>query len=116
MKKLFENKFFLVIVAFLISVSFWCYVVLGTNPTYTAWVKVPKVVYEGLADITDKGFFFIGDIDEMASDIQVRATGARSLVTKSNEDLSEAAQKFFDFITSEEANEIISAAGVVPAN
>ena len=38
------------------------------------------------------------------------------LVTKSDADLSEAAQKFFDYITSADANEIISAAGVVPAN
>ena len=38
------------------------------------------------------------------------------LVTKSDADLSEAAQKFFTYITSADANEIISAAGVVPAN
>ena len=38
------------------------------------------------------------------------------LVTKSDAELSEAAQKFFDYITSNDANEIIAAAGVVPAN
>ena len=38
------------------------------------------------------------------------------LVTKTDAKLSEAAQKFFDYITSGDANEIISAAGVVPAN
>lgn len=38
------------------------------------------------------------------------------LVTKEDATLSESAQKFFDYITSEAANEIISAAGVVPAN
>ena len=38
------------------------------------------------------------------------------LVTKSDVELSKEAQKFFDFITSKEANDIISAAGVVPAN
>ena len=38
------------------------------------------------------------------------------LVTKSDSELSEAAQKFFDYITSSDANEIITAAGVVPAN
>ena len=38
------------------------------------------------------------------------------LVTKSDADLSEAAQKFFDYITSADANEIIAAAGVVSAN
>ena len=38
------------------------------------------------------------------------------LVTKTGTDLSEAAQKFFDYITSADANEIIAGAGVVPAN
>ena len=38
------------------------------------------------------------------------------LVTKEDAELSEAAQTFFDYITSADANEIISAAGVVPAN
>ena len=38
------------------------------------------------------------------------------LVTKKDATLSESAQKFFDYITSTNANEIISAAGVVPAN
>ena len=38
------------------------------------------------------------------------------LVTKSDAELSEAAQKFFDYITSSDANEIIAAAGVVSAN
>ena len=38
------------------------------------------------------------------------------LVTKSDTALSEAAFKFFTYITSADANEIISAAGVVPAN
>ena len=38
------------------------------------------------------------------------------LVTKADTKLSAAAQKFFDYITSADANEIISAAGVVSAN
>ena len=38
------------------------------------------------------------------------------LVTKANESLSDAANKFFSYITSDEASEIISAAGVVSAN
>lgn len=38
------------------------------------------------------------------------------LVTKKDTALSESAQKFFDYITSGAANEIISSAGVVPAN
>ena len=36
------------------------------------------------------------------------------LVTKSDAELSDAAQQFFDYVTSAEASEIISAAGVVP--
>ena len=38
------------------------------------------------------------------------------LVTKTDAKLSEAARKFFEYITSADANVIISAAGVVPAN
>lgn len=38
------------------------------------------------------------------------------LVTMDNEPLPESAQRFFDFITSEAAHDIITAAGVVPAN
>ena len=38
------------------------------------------------------------------------------LVTKSGAELSATAQKFFDYITSSEAGEIISSAGAVPVN
>ncbi len=38
------------------------------------------------------------------------------LVTKADTELSDVARKFFDYITSTDANEIITAAGVVPAN
>ena len=38
------------------------------------------------------------------------------LVTREGEELGEAAKAFFDYATSTEANEIIIAAGVVPAN
>lgn len=38
------------------------------------------------------------------------------LVTKSDAELSAAAQEFFDYITSSEANAIISSAGAVPVN
>lgn len=38
------------------------------------------------------------------------------LVTKADTELSESAQKFFDFALSDEAEEIIIAAGAVPAN
>ena len=38
------------------------------------------------------------------------------LVTKTDTPLSEAAQKFFDFVTSAQAAEIISDAGAVAAN
>ena len=38
------------------------------------------------------------------------------LVTKADTTLSETAQKFFDYATSAEANDLIIKAGVVPAN
>lgn len=38
------------------------------------------------------------------------------LITKSSAALSEHAQAFFDYVTSEAANDVITAAGVVPAN
>lgn len=38
------------------------------------------------------------------------------LVTKEDQELSETAQRFFDYVTSAEAAEIISEAGAVPAN
>lgn len=38
------------------------------------------------------------------------------LVTKADAELSETAQAFFEYVTSEDANEIIIAAGVVPVN
>lgn len=38
------------------------------------------------------------------------------LVTRADGELSEAAQRFFDYVTSGAAGEIITAAGVVPAN
>lgn len=38
------------------------------------------------------------------------------LVTKTDAELSETAKKFFDYITSADANEIITSAGVVPTN
>ena len=38
------------------------------------------------------------------------------LVTKDGTKLSETAQKFFDYVTSSEANDVITSAGVVPAN
>ena len=38
------------------------------------------------------------------------------LVTKMDQELSNTAQKFFDYVISEDANEIILNAGVVPAN
>ena len=38
------------------------------------------------------------------------------LVTKQGKALSESAQSFFDYVTSSDANEVISSAGVVPVN
>ena len=38
------------------------------------------------------------------------------LITKSDEELSESAQEFFDYITSKEAETVIKGAGVIPVN
>ena len=38
------------------------------------------------------------------------------LVTKKDQELSDTARKFFDYVTSNDAEEIISESGVVPAN
>ena len=38
------------------------------------------------------------------------------LVTKKDRELSDAAKKFFDYATSRTSNDLISKAGVVPAN
>ena len=38
------------------------------------------------------------------------------MVTKEGAELSEAAQAFFDYAVSKEANSVVTAAGVVPAN
>ncbi len=38
------------------------------------------------------------------------------LVTRTNETLSDSAQKFFDYMTSSDASDIIAAAGAVSAN
>ena len=38
------------------------------------------------------------------------------LVTKKDQELSDTARKFFDYVTSNDAAEIISQSGVVPAN
>ncbi len=84
MKKLFENKFVYTIVALLISIGFWCYVVVGTNPECTANLTVTNVVCEGLSElITNKELFFIGTPPEK---IDVKVDGPWRMVSKANDD------------------------------
>lgn len=85
MKKFLEKKFAHALVALAVSIGFWCYVVMGTNPVCTANLTVSNIVCDGLQELTDKGFFFEGDLP---GKIDIRAKGAWKLVSKINEDYS----------------------------
>jgi len=98
MKKISESRIVHALVALLVSVGFWCYVVIGSNPTYTSNLTVTNVYNEGLSELTGKGYYFIGELPEK---IEIRATGARSLVTKGSDDYSAK----IDFTTIQGAGE-----------
>ena len=83
MKNLLGNKFVHMVAALLISIGFWAYVVAGTNPVCTANITVSNVVCEGLSELTNKGFFFIGAPPEK---VEVKARGPWQLVSKVNDE------------------------------
>lgn len=83
MKDLLGNKFVHMVAALLISIGFWAYVVVGTNPDCTANLNVSNVVCEGLSELTDKGFFFIGAPPEK---VEVKVRGPWKLVTKDSDE------------------------------
>lgn len=56
----------------------------------------------------------IAPSDETIKDGSYKIQRNFVLVTKEDKELSEAAQKFFDYITSEDASEVIQKAGAVP--
>ena len=83
--KLLDSKPFLMVLAIIISICLWSYVVINDNPTYTASLNITNIEYAGLSDLTDNGFYVIGDLP---ASIEVKATGARNLVTKVSDEYS----------------------------
>ncbi len=76
--------------------------------------------YASLATVKDSvtvlGIDGVAPTEETVRDGSYAVQRPFLLVTRTDAALSDAAQSFFDYATSGEANEIISAAGVVPAN
>lgn len=76
--------------------------------------------YASVASVTDEvQALSVGGIeptDETIKDGSYVIQRPFNLVTKKGEELTEEAQKFFDYITSPEANKLITKAGVVPVN
>lgn len=93
----------------------------STGDVITAVSSNPNAIgYASLASVKDS--VKAVSVDEVAPSEATVKDGNYAvqrpfvLVTKKDTKLSENAQKFFDYITSEDANEVISGAGVVPAN
>lgn len=93
----------------------------STGDVITAVSSNPNAIgYASLASVKDS--VKAVSVDEVAPSEATVKDGSYAvqrpfvLVTKKDTKLSENAQKFFDYITSEDANEVISGAGVVPAN
>ena len=93
----------------------------STGDVITAVSSNPNAIgYASLASVKDS--VKAVSVDEVAPSEATVKDGSYAvqrpfvLVTKKDTKLSENAQKFFNYITSEDANEVISGAGVVPAN
>ena len=93
----------------------------STGDVITAVSSNPNAIgYASLASVKDS--VKAVSVDEVAPSEATVKDGSYAvqrpfvLVTKKDTKLSENAQKFFDYITSEDAKEVISGAGVVPAN
>ena len=92
----------------------------STGDVITAVSSNPNAIgYASLASVKDS--VKAVSVDEVAPSEATVKDGSYAvqrpfvLVTKKDTKLSENAQKFFNYITSEDANEVISGAGVVPA-
>ena len=92
----------------------------STGDVITAVSSNPNAIgYASLASVKDS--VKAVSVDEVAPSEATVKDGSYAvqrpfvLVTKKDTKLSDSAQKFFDYITSEDANEVISGAGVVPA-
>ena len=93
----------------------------STGDVITAVAQNPGAIgYASLASVKDTvKAVKVGGVapsDETVQDETYAIQRPFVLVTKEGAALTETAQAFFDYITSEAANEVITAAGVVPAN
>ena len=93
----------------------------STGDVITAVAQNPGAIgYASLASVKDTvKAVKVGGVapsDETVKDETYAIQRPFVLVTKEGAALTETAQAFFDYITSEAANEVITAAGVVPAN
>ena len=93
----------------------------STGDVITAVSQNPGAIgYASLASVKDTvKAIKVGGVapsDETVKDETYAIQRPFVLVTKKGTALTETAQAFFDFITSEAAREVITAAGVVPAN
>lgn len=93
----------------------------STGDVITTVAGNPNAVgYASLASVSDsvKAVSVNGVVpsEETVKDGSYEVQRPFVLVTKTDQKLSETAQQFFDYITSEEAAQIITGAGVVPAD
>ena len=93
----------------------------STGDVITAVAQNPGAIgYASLASVKDTvKAVKVGGVapsDESVKDETYAIQRPFVLVTKEGAALTKTAQAFFDYITSEAANEVITAAGVVPAN
>ena len=93
----------------------------STGDVITAVSSNPNAIgYASLASVKDSvKAVSVGGVAPSESTVKDGSYAVQRpfvLVTKKDTKLSKSAQEFFDYITSSEASEIISNAGVVPAN
>lgn len=93
----------------------------STGDVITTVAGNPNAIgYASLASVSDKvkmiSVNHVMPSEETVKDGSYVVQRPFVLVTNQNKELSETAQQFFDYITSSNAAEIISKAGVVPAN
>ena len=93
----------------------------ATGDVITAVSQNPGAIgYASLASVKDTVKAVkvngVAPSDETVKDETYAIQRPFVLVTKEGAELSQTAKAFFDFITSADANEVITAAGVVPAN
>ena len=76
------------------------------------------MIYASLASVTDTvkkvSVDKVEATEETVKDGSYKVPRPFVLVTKDGAELSEAAQAFFDYVTSTDASDIITAAGAVP--